>query len=1021
MRLIRIVLLFGAGLLALLLLGAVLALQSGVQTWAARRYVAAHPSWRTSVGSVSAGLDSVRLRDLRIERHGVVFTLPELEAELPPWALLLGRPVPIRRLVAKGWTLDLTRWSGRWGRAPAVPAATASASLIASARAEPAAAAPLPPAESETVFRGLFDRLNLPADLRLENLDGEGDILLAPPVGPATVALRVHVRVSGGGLAPGQTGRFAYDLAQSLPSGTALLNSVTAQGTIEATLGAPGTFTRLNLRIQAAAHGGRLPGEVRLAGDLGAVRGPAGEGYTATLRRDDKELASVSADFVAASPRLAGAWKFNLADSDVSPFALGRLLPVFALVGDGRFDTDETLALAHVSGELNATFDHLGVVWPQLSEVGTASLKADFDLTHRHGLFRVDHLRAVVTGEEPVLTVQALQAFAFNAASGELQVADATRDLLSIDLEGIPVEWIWPFLPNLRLTGDPIRGHLVASARGGGLALHSTVPLGIAGLSAARGGRLLVQDLDVSLGLAADCTPQGWQANVDGHASDVAGGSGRGLTPALAPLFSVSAKIGRLVGAAEPIKITGQFSGYLPAWAAQPGFPAVPALMLASPQSPGGLARVTGGALTGDFSASVAAESSLEAKVLLTDLALASDLGVERWPRVTAEVRASSDRAGRIAFTAPWTFERADHGKSDLTLEGTLAPTRRGLAFDGRAASNRLVLDDAKILGVLWVLPKIVAAESPDGRLALALKEVENGRWTATGVKGQLYAVPGALEIDDVAGAFAGGGDFKINGAFSHAGPATPYALQAEVVVNHFEAAPVFRAIDPERPPILEGRCSVTARVAGRGASPHEMLSRISGDFALSSQEGVIRALRAEVVDDIKQAPSRLSKAVDSVTSLFGKSEAAQSYIDKQGRVVVKITEAFKEIRYDQLRIRAQRDEGLSLHLAEFSLISPEIRLAGNGQITHQDGVVIGAQPLDLTINVRARGQLAELMNEVGLLNGREDDLGYTGLTSAVVLGGSLDDIDETQWKELLIKAAMRKAAGSLLDKLLGK
>jgi len=64
---------------------------------------------------------------------------------------------------------------------------------------------------------------------------------------------------------------------------------------------------------------------------------------------------------------------------------------------------------------------------------------------------------------------------------------------------------------------------------------------------------------------------------------------------------------------------------------------------------------------------------------------------------------------------------------------------------------------------------------------------------------------------------------------------------------------------------------------------------------------------------------------------------------------------------------------------------------------------------------------LAGLMNGVGLLNGHQDNLGYTDLASPVYLGGTLDDIDQTQWKDLLIKAAMRKAARSLLDKLLGK
>ena len=373
-----------------------------------------------------------------------------------------------------------------------------------------------------------------------------------------------------------------------------------------------------------------------------------------------------------------------------------------------------------------------------------------------------------------------------------------------------------------------------------------------------------------------------------------------------------------------------------------------------------------------------------------------------------------------MAFELPLLVERPDR-KSDLTVNGTLARTRRGLAFDGHITGARLELDDAKILAELLALQGGGSGGGAGGRLTLALSQVEAVHWTATGVKGTLYAVPGAIEIDNLAAKLGGGGDVRINGVLTYGNAAPePYALKADIEIDNFDATPLFQALDPDHPPILEGHCSLTTRLDGRGAALRELLTGARGEFNLTSREGVIRALRAELVEDIKQAPSRLTAAVNSVTSLFGKSNAAQPFIDKQGQMVIQITDAFKEVHYDQLRVTANRDAGLNLRMTEFALISPEIRLAGTGQITHQDGIPLRGQPLELTVILGARGHLAELMNDVGLLNGRQDDLGYTGLTSPVHLGGTLTDLDETQWKDLLIKAAMRKAAGNLLDKLLG-
>src|SRR6185312_8002168 len=158
----RSVLWFAASVLVLALVAGILALQPGVQTWAARRALAAHPRWHASLGRLDAGLDRISLRDLRIERDGVVLTVPALDAQLPPLALLLGRPVPIRRLAASGWTLDLTRLAPPAGEAAAPGASPGpAASLVPSARAAPAA----PPARGEKVFLGLFGRLALPPGL----------------------------------------------------------------------------------------------------------------------------------------------------------------------------------------------------------------------------------------------------------------------------------------------------------------------------------------------------------------------------------------------------------------------------------------------------------------------------------------------------------------------------------------------------------------------------------------------------------------------------------------------------------------------------------------------------------------------------------------------------------------------------------------------------------------------------------------------------------------------------------------
>jgi len=150
------------------------------------------------------------------------------------------------------------------------------------------------------------------------------------------------------------------------------------------------------------------------------------------------------------------------------------------------------------------------------------------------------------------------------------------------------------------------------------------------------------------------------------------------------------------------------------------------------------------------------------------------------------------------------------------------------------------------------------------------------------------------------------------------------------------------------------------------------------------------------------------------VTSLFGKK------LDKVGEALVESATGLSEIHYDQMNISAERGSDLSILITEFVLIAPEERFTGTGKITYEEGVPIAAQPLSIDIDVGVRGRLAKFLAIVGLLREGQDELGYTRLYQPVHLGGTLQKVDQSQWREMLIQAPLRKG-GSLINKLLGR
>jgi hypothetical protein len=658
-------------------------------------------------------------------------------------------------------------------------------------------------------------------------------------------------------------------------------------------------------------------------------------------------------------------------------------------------------------------------------------LTADFDLAHHDGELRVDRLAATLAGAQPIAEVQALQAFAFNVRTGALEVADPARDLLGIVLKDVPVGWAQPFLSGVVLTGDGLRGKLVASAREGGLALRSSEPLALPGLSVTRAGQPWLSGVDVSATLSADYTPAGWQIEI---------------TPCTvrrgdAPVLTLEARAGRLAGAQQPVKATGRLHAFLPA-------------LLSWPAAEGGPALIQG-EFAGEFTASLAEQSAYRAKFKLSGLAVsppasasppagdeaAGAAKLPPLPILTADLRADVDASGKWTLVAPLLFECEDR-KSDLMLAGTLAAGPAGIAFDGQVTSTMLVAGDVKVLGALLAAKGWVSAPGADavsgaeisppeafwagagGRMALALKKVRQGQVEWNDVRGLVSFQPAALAFDNLHASLGSGGEVTAGGSLNFiAGAAEPYAWRTDVAVNDFDYGAFSRIFYPDRPPLAEGKFKITGQLRGAGAGVAGLADGTQGDFQLASKGGIFRALRADVADAVKQSPAFISQALDSVGSLFGKDKTADAkqFLDKQGKVVVDLADRLREIPYDQINVIARRGADLNVQCTEFALIAPEVRLSGAGRITYEKGVPLDGQPLIFDGQLDARGRIATLLGSLGLLSGKQDDLGYTRMAQPLHLGGTLDAIDDSQWQDTLVKAALHKAAGGLLDKLLGK
>lgn len=987
------------GLLAaalLLLLAAGLVFTAGFQTWAARRALAGQPGSAVTLGRVAAGLNQVRLDNVRVVRAGAVLTLPAAEADLPVLSALLRQQVLVRRLVAHGWTLDLTQTQRPIPALAGARSVPREFSLLPSAYAD--VATMVPPA----VFAGIFSQLRLPVDLSLSGVDLAGDVLL--PALPGRAAARAHVTLTGGNLAANRPGKFDYTAVFQFEGANAAVRELRVSGTLGLVMDTPRTFTRFVAATTADATGPKFPGGVKLELELSAAQSAAGENYAVAVRSGAKQIAAIETSYAAGESHLRGAWRLDMHDTDLAPFVLGQELPVFETVGDGRFDIDTSFSELIASGRLNATAAGLGAINPQLAVLGCVQLVADFDVAQRGNATRVDRLALTITGAKPVATVRALQAFEFNLKTGELSVADPAKELLGVGFQGLPVSWVTPLLSSagVVVTGNVLQGEFAASARNGGFTLRPKTPLTMGNVSVSLGdGRPLLRGVDFTLSASADYAPQGWQVEFAPLTA-----SSRG-----APMFALALKVGQLAGKDQPLKAVGDWTVQLPGLLDQP---------LAT-----GRNLLSAGEAQGNFAASLGTKREFQVRLAFTRLVASAGMVL---PTLSAELRADVDSADKITFNAPLVFERGGR-KSDLTLAGTLTPGAAGRTLAARLTSDQLAIEDVQLLvlpllasvepsaltpGMTPARPAAAGWSGVNGQCALSLKKVIwNDQWQVSDLSGAIGLEPTVLQLADLRAVFGPDSIVKLSGGltFSPDGPAT-YGFTADLALDNFDLSAVFRALDPTRPPTVEGRVNLLSHLEGKSASLAELAAVTRGDLKVTGKSGLFRAFAVDLSDRIQKTQSR----VVAIGSLLG--VVTDDFVNKT-KILADIAKSLAEIPYDQLSLTATRDESLNLRVRDFTLISPEVRIGGSGNIRYAAGVPLLAQPLQAQLSLGTRGRLGDLMKRAGLLEPQLDNLGYSAFAVPLKLGGTLGRPDTAAIRDALLNSALERSG--LLDSLFGR
>ncbi len=578
-------------------------------------------------------------------------------------------------------------------------------------------------------------------------------------------------------------------------------------------------------------------------------------------------------------------------------------------------------------------------------------------------------------------------------------MGDRSRDLLQASLHALPLAWLAGLTGPVALAGGDASGECTVRAAGAGWALRGTQPFTAAGVSVARGERVLARGLDLSLALSGSYSSQGWQARA--APLTIASGGRR--------LGAIEAQASAVAGSDQPVALAGTWNADLEALAAQPA----------------AAGRWIGGrTASGDFTASIAGATTLDAKLAAS--------GRDPARAVAASLHVDLGADGSAAFHAPIKLTRGA-SVTELAADGTWTPG------EGLGRTEVALTGGTVALGDLGLLAAPLAAAGGGAAAAAGPDRAPFwGAWTGQVTIGFDHLRALGHSFDDVGGTLTiDRGAIRLKGAraglplktladgegsitFDPAA-AIPYRLAATATADKIDSARVLGAAAAGPDAAIEGRFAVVGRLDGEGANLADLARRTRAQLRITSASGIIRFLKTNVADAIPQVDSPVADTLGAVGTVFGAvlgrpthtAAEGKNPVSKNAEAVLDFTNQVAEIGCDQIAFTAVRGPGPAVRLEDISILAPDERLTGSGELGALPGRSLAAQPLRLELRLAARGRVADLLAAAGLLAPGKDEQGFRLLAQSIRLGGTLAQIDDRQWHDLLAAAATRKPAAA--------
>ncbi len=236
-----------------------------------------------------------------------------------------------------------------------------------------------------------------------------------------------------------------------------------------------------------------------------------------------------------------------------------------------------------------------------------------------------------------------------------------------------------------------------------------------------------------------------------------------------------------------------------------------------------------------------------------------------------------------------------------------------------------------------------------------------------------------------------------------------PYNIKLDTSLSHFNLGGFLKELNPKHVPRADGVFDVKILFYGPLSNLTQIGNELMFNIDISGIDGVYHLIPAD--DIMARSGGQAMAVVGEVVSVLPTSGFGLGIINRVVRFA-------KDINYDLIRLTMSRQADLNSHIDIFEILSPELHLIADGQITFKPNTRLMDQDLGMQANLNLSGEGAAIFYGLGLLKDEQDEYGFwNGPT--IKFWGSINNMQDN-FDEIINKAKEGTLLGGITNPFSG-